>query len=130
MTDPQAIHAEMLRLENDFHAEGRPNEVPIDEVIAELGGVADLSMEEFDRFLGDEVQRALDLALTHYANAARTPHMEYMLTAVGFLQGVTFARAVRNLTDDRAELLAALADTLDVTEEEALEILQAERDDA
>lgn len=98
MTDPDAIHDEMLRLEADFHAEGRPDSVPMDEAIAELAGLGPVEMGDFDRLLDREVQRACDLALTYYSDhtGARTP---YLTTAIGFLQGVTFARAVSNLQE-------------------------------
>ena len=91
------IQKEMRRLEYAVGKDPKP-EVPIDEVIASLIDFKGDLDKEFDPILGAECKRAVHLAKSHYM-AYATDSPERVLVAVGFLQGVTFARAARNVNE-------------------------------
>lgn len=103
MSDEQLhpIQREMRRLEDAIRHDPK-NEVPIDEVIARFAGIDAADVDDgFDKMLLAECNRAVEL-MEHYG-----PIWEGRVTrafayaTVGFLQGVTFAAAVRNVREQQ-----------------------------
>lgn len=93
---PDDIQREMLRLEADFEKQPPAPGPPIDRCIAQLVGFeGDIDLE-LDPLLLAECRRAVRLANGHYREWVDPTPLS--IAAIGFLQGVTFAAAVRNLS--------------------------------
>lgn len=89
------IQEEMKRIETAFEVDGPGPNLPIDECIASMVHF-DGDGEEFDEMLETEVNRAVRLIKRGYYRETLdfTPPN---VALIGFLQGVTFATAVRNI---------------------------------
>jgi hypothetical protein len=95
--DLHPVQREMLAIEADFERQQAPQGPPIDECIAQLTGFDGDVDEELDPILAAETRRAAVLYRNYYANySLPTPQA---IAAIGFLQGVMFAAAVRNLKE-------------------------------
>jgi hypothetical protein len=90
------IQREMLRIEATFERQPADG-LPVDECIAEMIAFSGDVNHELDPMIEAETRRALTHALEHYGSyGVLTP---LAMLQVGFLQGVTFATAARNLSD-------------------------------
>lgn len=98
VTDLHPIQDEMLRIEAEFEHKAPPPGPPIDVCIAEMIDFEGDVDTELDPILGEEARRAVRLAHGHYAEWVNVTPLA--VATIGFLQGVTFARAARNLTDN------------------------------
>ena len=90
------VQVEMLRLEDSFDEIGNP---PIDECMKLLSGFEGDTDTELDPLLQAEAQRAVDLAKSYYGRAVGHALRPTEIAAIGFMQGVTFAAAVRSLRE-------------------------------
>ena len=90
------VQDEMRRLETAFDEQGHP---PLDACIAQLTGFEGDVDGDLDPVLQAETARAVALAKRFYAPALGAEPSAGHFAAVGFLQGVTFAAAVRSLKD-------------------------------
>jgi hypothetical protein len=98
MTDElHPIQREMLRLEAAIEHKAPPPGPPIDACIAELVDFNGDLDGELDPLLFAEAKRAVRLANGHYREWADVTPLT--VAAIGFMQGVTFARAVRNVKE-------------------------------
>lgn len=102
MTEPNgdtirlhAVQRQMLHIEGEFAARDALNPPPVDEVICQLSEFEG-GLDELDRILDAETHRAKVMAHRYYASVIG-PATEFNIAAIGFLQGVTFAAAVRTL---------------------------------
>jgi hypothetical protein len=89
------IQQEMLRIEAVFEKEGPPPGPPLDQCIALMIEFDGDYREVLGPILDAEVKRAMRLMRGHYSEFAQMT--ERNRVAIGFLQGVTFARAAENL---------------------------------
>jgi hypothetical protein len=92
------IQREMLRLEAAFEEQGPPPGPPIDKCIAQLVDFDEDVDAVLDPILREEAKRAVRLANGHYREWVDVTPLT--VAAIGFLQGVTFARAARNVRGD------------------------------
>lgn len=91
-----AVQRQMIHMEAEFDAQDHP---PIDEVIRQLSQFED-NIDELDDILQKETHRAVVLAHRHYGPITGGAPGPGEIAAIGFLQGVTFAAAVRELKED------------------------------
>ena len=96
MTDLHPVQEEMLRLEAEFDDQGHP---PIDECIKQLSRFEGDTDTELDPILQQESARAVALARNYYGRAVGYALRPAEIAAIGFMQGVTFAAAVRELRE-------------------------------
>lgn len=99
MIDLALVHGRMLALEDETPEE----DTPIVAVLAKLVGIDPVTAGLAQRLVA-EVARARDLANGYYRNVAgHTLAVDdpTVIGAIAFLQGVTFARAVRDIQGDR-----------------------------
>lgn len=90
-----AVQRQMIHIEASFDAPNALNPPPVDEVICQLSEFEG-GLDELDRILDAETHRAKVMAHKYYASVIG-PATEFNIAAIGFLQGVTFAAAVRTL---------------------------------
>ena len=100
--DLHPVQVEMLRLEERFDLLGNP---PIDECMKLLSGFEGDVNTELDPLLQAEAQRAVTLAKSYYGRAVGQALRPTEIAAIGFMQGIMFAAAVRGLRDAKLEAM-------------------------
>lgn len=91
------IQEEMLRLEASFEDMSPPPGPPIDKTIAYMIDFDGDIDAELDPLLTAEAKRAVRLAQSHYAEWVNVTPLA--VATIGFLQGITFARAARTVKE-------------------------------
>ena len=84
-------------METAFEQDAPPPGPPIDQCIGKMIDFDGDIDAELDPLLNAEVERAVRLANGHYSEW--TTVSPRTVAAIGFLQGVTFARAARNVQE-------------------------------
>jgi hypothetical protein len=93
------VIARMLELEQAIPQSDERDEVPVADVIAALCCIE--PGDELETTLELQMRRALTLAREHYAPLVGDDEAT-VTCGIGFLQGVTFARAVADVRDDES----------------------------
>lgn len=114
------VQEEMLRIEAAFELPGNPPGPALDECIRQLIGF-DGEISELDLILDAEVKRAVRLVNGHYREFVNVTAKS--VAAIGFLQGVTFAAAARNLPPGEGQATGETV-TVTFTREQAVGVIE------